>query len=156
MRAKTRFLVIVAALIATGAAPPGKQGLDTAEIEELTGAKGQLDEKDSVFKVSLPRTDLQATVAGMKLPASMGLTAWAAFKSEHGHTMVMGDMVLFEDHQHMTGENPRMIFLHYYGRGKALDLARGVKGAINTQPLGCEQLKEADRDQRTRSSGQCP
>jgi hypothetical protein len=35
----------------------------------------------------------------------------------------------------MTGENPRMIFLHYYGRGKALDLARGVKAAINTQPL---------------------
>ena len=38
-------------------------------------------------------------------------------------------------HHHMTGENPRMIFLHYYGRGKALDLAQGVKAAINTQPL---------------------
>jgi hypothetical protein len=35
----------------------------------------------------------------------------------------------------MTGENPRMIFLHYYGRGKAFDLAQGVKAAINTQPL---------------------
>ena len=38
-------------------------------------------------------------------------------------------------HQHMTGENPRMIFLHYYGRGKALALAQGVKSAINTQAL---------------------
>jgi len=38
-------------------------------------------------------------------------------------------------HQHMTGENPRMIFLHYYGRGKALALAQGVKAAINTQKL---------------------
>jgi hypothetical protein len=35
----------------------------------------------------------------------------------------------------MTGENPRMIFLHYYGRGKALALAQGVKAAINTQAL---------------------
>ena len=38
-------------------------------------------------------------------------------------------------HQHMTGENPRMIFLHYYGRGKALALAQAVKAALNTQPL---------------------
>jgi hypothetical protein len=28
-----------------------------------------------------------------------------------------------------------MIFLHYYGRGKALALAQAVKAAINTQPL---------------------
>jgi hypothetical protein len=137
--------VIVAALIATGAAPPGKQGLDTAEIEELTGAKGQLDEKDSVFKVSLPRTDLQATVAGMKLPASMGLTAWAAFKSEHGHTMVMGDMVLTEDqvspvmsaaldaglevtalHNHFFWETPRVMFMHIGGTGDERALAAGV------------------------------
>jgi hypothetical protein len=38
-------------------------------------------------------------------------------------------------HQHMTGENPRMLFLHYYGRGKAPALAQGVKAAINTQTL---------------------
>ena len=38
-------------------------------------------------------------------------------------------------HQHMIGENPRIIFLHYYGRGKALALAKGVKSAINTQEL---------------------
>jgi hypothetical protein len=42
-------------------------------------------------------------------------------------------------HQHMTGENPRMRFLHYYGRGKALDLARGVKAAVNTQPLAANR-----------------
>ena len=46
-----------------------------------------------------------------------------------------GDANIVAIHQHMTGEDPRMIFLHYYGRGKALDLARGVKAAINTQPL---------------------
>jgi hypothetical protein len=41
-------------------------------------------------------------------------------------------------HQHMIGENPRMIFLHYYGRGKALALAQAVKSAINTQPLAVD------------------
>jgi Domain of Unknown Function (DUF1259) len=39
----------------------------------------------------------------------------------------------------MTGENPRMIFLHYYGRGKALSLAEGVKAAIDAQPLAASQ-----------------
>lgn len=36
-------------------------------------------------------------------------------------------------HQHMTGETPRMMFLHYYGRGKALILAQAVKAAVDTQ-----------------------
>jgi hypothetical protein len=92
--------IVVAALLSspapTRAAPP-THGLDSALVEQLTGMKGQMDEKEGVFKVTFPRTDLQPTVAGMKLPASMGLTAWAAFVAAHGHTMVMGDMVLAED-----------------------------------------------------------
>jgi Domain of Unknown Function (DUF1259) len=39
----------------------------------------------------------------------------------------------------MTVENPRMIFLHYYGRGKALALAEGIKAAIDTQPLAANK-----------------
>ncbi|MGZ8153408.1 MAG: hypothetical protein ACXW0Q_12585, partial [Methylovulum sp.] len=38
--------------------------LDTAKIEQLTGMKGRLDKTEPVFKVSQPRTDLNATVAG--------------------------------------------------------------------------------------------
>ena len=39
--------------------------LDTAKIEQLTGVKGELSEKEGVFKVSVPRTDLQVTTAGL-------------------------------------------------------------------------------------------
>ncbi len=70
---------------------------DAKLIEQLTGAKGQLDEKEGVFKVSAPRTDLQVTAAGVKIPTSMGLTSWAAFEGAPGHTMVMGDLCLTED-----------------------------------------------------------
>jgi len=38
-------------------------------------------------------------------------------------------------HQHMTQETPRYVFLHYWGKGKAVDLARAVKKALNTQRL---------------------
>jgi hypothetical protein len=55
------------------------------------------------------------------------------------------DINIVAIHQHMTGENPRMIFLHYYGRGKALALAEGVKAAIDTQPLAANNESRGPR-----------
>jgi hypothetical protein len=42
-------------------------------------------------------------------------------------------------HQHMTGEQPRIMFLHYWGRGRAADLARGVKSALDRTSTAAEQ-----------------
>jgi Domain of Unknown Function (DUF1259) len=53
--------------------------LDTAKIKQLTGAKGELNEKEGVFTVRVPRTDLQVTTAGVKMNPAMGLTLYAAF-----------------------------------------------------------------------------
>ena len=85
---------------------------------------------------------------------TMGVNTWTAFAGTSDDALVVGDFAVLENelqtvlktlrganinivaiHQHMTGESPRMIFLHYYGRGKALALAQGVKSAINTQQL---------------------
>jgi hypothetical protein len=71
--------------------------MDTAAIERLTGAKGMLDEKEGVFKVSVPRKDLSVMVEGVKMTPPMGLTSWAAFKRDGKDDMVMGDLVLTED-----------------------------------------------------------
>src|ERR1044071_10155311 len=71
--------------------------LDTAKIEQLTGVKGQLNEKEGVFKVNAPRTDLAVTVAGVKMTPPLGLTSWAAFQEAGNQTMVMGDMVVLEE-----------------------------------------------------------
>src|SRR5713101_2917393 len=71
--------------------------LDTAKIEQLTGVKGELIDKEGVFKVSVPRPDLTVTAAGVKLTPPMGLTAGAAFHKAGDQTMVMGDIVLLED-----------------------------------------------------------
>ena len=53
--------------------------LDTAKIEQLTGVKGELNEKEGVYTVRAPRTDLQVTTAGVKMNPAMGLTSYAAF-----------------------------------------------------------------------------
>src|SRR5262245_33197233 len=76
---------------------PGAKPLDTAQIEALTGMQGKLDEKEHVSKVSMPRTDLAVTTAGVKMTPPLGLTAWASFMKAGAGTMVMGDMVVLED-----------------------------------------------------------
>jgi hypothetical protein len=36
-------------------------------------------------------------------------------------------------HSHMTQENPRILFLHYWGRGSTTNLANALKTALDTQ-----------------------
>src|SRR6266542_2937627 len=92
--------VLVAAVICSGSLALGEAGgtaMDTGAIERLTGAKGTLDQKEGVFKVSVPRKDLSVVIAGVKMTPPMGLTSWAAFKRDGKGEMVMGDLVLLQD-----------------------------------------------------------
>lgn len=135
-----------------GAAPQqdvrGGKGLDTAAIEELTGLKGSLDAKEGVFRVTLPRSDIKATAAGVRMTPPQGLGAWAAFMKagkQPGHAMVMGDIVLLEDqvnpvmsaaldaglevtalHNHFFWDTPKIMFMHVGGMGDAKTLAGAV------------------------------
>jgi hypothetical protein len=135
---------MIAAMLAVALAVPA-HGLDTARIERLTGAKGALDEKEAVFKVSVPRTDLAVSAAGVRVTPPMGLTSWAAFKRAGNHTVVMGDLVLLEDqvnpvmsaaldaglevtalHNHFFWDTPRVLFMHIAGMGDEAALASAV------------------------------
>src|SRR6266487_16665 len=72
--------------------------LNTARIDEITGLKGKVNEKEGVYKVTFPRDDVKIVVDGWTMPPFMGLGTWAAFtKGAHTEAMVMGDTVLFED-----------------------------------------------------------
>jgi hypothetical protein len=123
-------------------------GLDTAKIEKLTGLSGTLNEKEGVFKVSYPRSDIAASAAGVKLTPPLGLTAWAAFTKTGKHAMVMGDIVLLEDqvnpvmsaaldaglevtalHNHFFWDKPKVMFMHIGGMGDEEKLASAV-GAV--------------------------
>src|SRR4026209_625978 len=89
--------VLSAFLTSTTALAAPRAALDQARIEQLTGAKGKLDEKAGVFKVSAPRSDLAVTSAGVHITPPMGLTSWAAFTRAGNHVAVMGYIVLTED-----------------------------------------------------------
>ena len=128
---------------------PANNAIDGDVISQVFGQKG--DAKDGMYKVTIGRV---VQMESMDVGNTLGVNTWAAFAGTLDDALVVGDFAVLENelqtvlrtlrganinivaiHQHMTGENPRMIFLHYYGRGKALDLAQGVKAAINTQPL---------------------
>jgi hypothetical protein len=119
--------------------------LDAARIEQLTGAKGKMDEKEGVFKVSVPRSDLKVNIGGVQMTPAMGLTSWAAFVAMGDHVMVMGDTVMTEDqvnpvmsvalenglevtalHNHFAFDSPRVMFMHIGGMGEQDRLAGAV------------------------------
>ena len=125
--------------------PMSSPGLDTERIERLTNAKGAFDEREGVFKVSVPRTDLAVNVAGARLTPPMGLTSWAAFKRAGDRVVVMGDLVLLEDqvnpvmsvalnqglevtalHNHFLWDTPKVMFMHIGGSGDEAALASAV------------------------------
>jgi uncharacterized protein DUF1259 len=128
---------------------PAKSAIDGEAISKIFGLAG--DAKDGMYKVTIGR---EVEMDGHKVGSSMGVNTWAGFAGTPDDALVVGDFAVLDNelqtvlktlraaninivaiHQHMTGENPPMIFLHYYGRGKALALAQGVKSAINTQPM---------------------
>jgi hypothetical protein len=127
--------------------------LDTAKIESLTGLKGTANEAEGTFKVTAPRADVKISVDGWQMPPFMGLTTWAAFKTGvKAEAMCAGDLVVLEDeispvmsaaldaglsvtalHNHFTGDEPKVYFMHIGGEGTVAALAGGVKAALAAQ-----------------------
>jgi hypothetical protein len=127
-----------------GAAPlPEKSSITAAPLNEIFGAQGE--SKDGMVKFTFGRP---ATMHRVKIGQDMGVNTWAAFAGSDDNAVVDGDFAVTEDelqavlkslrkdkmnvvaiHQHMTHEEPRMIFFHYWGRGRAKDLAEALKNA---------------------------
>jgi hypothetical protein len=140
--------IVVAALVfAVSICAAFAADLNTARIDELTGLKGKMNEKEGVYKVTFPRNDVKIVVDGWTMPPFMGLGTWAAFtKGAHTEAMVMGDTVLLEDevnaamsaaldnglnvtalHNHFFFDQPKVYFMHIEGEGSVDKLAGAVR-----------------------------
>ncbi len=97
------WLLVATTLWLVPAAFAADAGPDPDRIEQLTGLKGTLNQKEGVFKVNFPRKDFQAIVGRTRLVPDQGLTAWAAFTRAGDHAMVMGDIVLLENEVNAGG-----------------------------------------------------
>lgn len=142
-----RFAIAVALIIPASLGLAVNDKIDSAKIEEITATKGSYSEKENVFKVSSPRTDIKVQVDRWAMPPFMGLTSYAAFMPVKGNRlMLMGDTVLLQDevnpamsaafdaglevtalHNHFFFDEPKVYFMHIAGIGDAQKLATGVK-----------------------------
>jgi len=131
-----------------GAAPlPEKSAIDGAKLEAVLGVKGQA--RDGMWKAVVGRKSTTAS-CGCSVGKAMGVNTWASFAGNDDVAVVDGDFAVSEDelqavlktlraggidivaiHHHMTGETPRILFLHYWGRGRASDLAAVVRKALD-------------------------
>jgi hypothetical protein len=122
--------------------------MDTAKLATVIGAAGE--QNGQVFKITLPRPDIKLTEMGAPINSRMGLNTWAAFFGSDAAAVVAGDVAMLASevtpvlkalrsngidvvaiHDHMTGTEPTVIFLHYWGQGPAEKLAAGVRAAID-------------------------
>jgi hypothetical protein len=130
---------------APAAAAAGK--IDTTKIAQIVGAQGE--QTGEVYKITVGRDDLKLTEMGAPINARMGLNTWAAFVGTNDQAAIAGDVAMLASevtpvlkalrkngldivaiHHHMTGTEPTIFFLHYWGTGPADKLATGFKAAL--------------------------
>ena len=121
--------------------------ITSAPLEAILGMKGQ--SSNGMFKVTIGRP---ATMHGVTVGKEMGVNTWAAFAGSDTQAVVDGDFAMLENemqpvlktmrasginivaiHQHMTQDDPHYLFMHYWGKGSAQDLAKAVKKALDVQ-----------------------
>ena len=118
-----------------------------APLEKILGHKAEA--QDGMVKFTIGR---EGTMHGVKVAGSMGLTTWAAFSGGDDLAAVDGDFIMTAAevqpvlralrkagihivalHNHMAGEQPAFYFTHFWGKGPAEQLARGLRTALDAQ-----------------------
>jgi len=145
---------VLVALAVPAAAPAADP--DWKAVEQALGKTGQMQAGD-VYRIGMPRTDLNVTVKGVPVKAGFALGSYAAFKQIGDHAMVMGDLVLLDQevpavmsgllagglevtavHNHLNEISPHVMYMHYGGHGDAVQMARALRQALSASgtPLG--------------------
>jgi rhodanese-related sulfurtransferase len=142
-----------------GGGIPEKSAISAAPLGDLFTAKPQ--EKDGMVKFVFGR--VAKMDCGCEVGKEMGVNTWASFGGTDDNAVVDGDFASQESelqavlkslrasginivaiHHHMTHETPRYVFLHYWGRGKAADLAKAIKLARGEQTKAAAAAARAE------------
>jgi hypothetical protein len=146
------------ALALIGAHPPSASSaasgraingmLDSAALAKIVGYDGE--QNGAVYKITIGRPDIPLKEMGASINARMGLNTWAAFYGSDADAVIAGDIAMLDRevtpvlkslrssgidvvaiHHHMTGTQPQVIFLHYWGKGPAQKLATAFRTAVD-------------------------
>jgi hypothetical protein len=123
--------------------------LDTTGLKKIIG-EATTEMNKGVYKFTIGRPDVKLSEHGTPISTFLGFNTWAAFQGTPEKAAVAGDFTMLENevapvikalvesgievvavHNHMVHEKPKVFFLHYWGVGKAEDLATGLRAAID-------------------------
>ena len=137
-------------LTAPAATTPPPIELDTAQLDQIIGVKGQAN--GGVYQFGVPRRDpITQEGSPLKPPGPLGMATGIGFEpTGSGKAAITGDFVLTADevnpvikalrangveitalHSHMLGEQPRLFFMHFWANDDAIRLARGLRAALD-------------------------
>ena len=132
------------------ASPPPAIDLDTAQLDQIIGAKGQ--NNGGVYAFGVPRRDpINENGAQISPAGPMGVATAINFQpTGGGKAAITGDFVLTGEevnpvikalrangievtaiHSHMLTEQPRLIFMHFWANDDAIKLAKGLRAALD-------------------------
>jgi hypothetical protein len=126
----------------------GKENFNIPALDAIVKSTGTVN--GPTYKYAIGRSDLKVIAMGVEMTTNIGLNSWASFAGKQDDAHIAGDIAMLQGevnsvikilrahnlevvavHNHMLGDDPHMIFLHYYGRGKATDLAQGFRAALD-------------------------
>jgi hypothetical protein len=134
--------------LAATLALPVQAATDWAAVGRALGKDGAV-QAGGVYRVGLPRSDLDVTLDGVAIKPALALGSWLAFAEVGDHVMVMGDLVLLQDevnpvmkvlldnglevtalHNHLLRANPGTMYMHVGGSGDGVKLATALHLAL--------------------------
>jgi hypothetical protein len=127
--------------------------LDTARLDTALGVPGEHD--GGVYRIAVPRSDVRVAELGIDLGATMSPISWAAFQGTGERAAVAGEIMVTQAelqpvihalresrigvvgiHDNSSREDPRLVFVSFWGVGKSDALAVGVRKALDQLPRG--------------------
>jgi hypothetical protein len=154
--------------------PPAQSaagGIDIPAITRALGRPGTMQADGVVYKVSAPRSDLKVTVNGVAIRPGLALGSWMAFRRSGTMAAAHGDLVLLDAevnpvisalqqggmeitaiHNHVLGESPSVLYVHFWGHGAEGQLAQTLATVLSktatpppsTAPADSTPFKGAD------------
>jgi len=147
LRTNLRGILILGLIVSATGWMQAQQKTDWKPVETAMGRPGTM--MGDVIRFGMPRKDLHVMVAGTAVKPGLALGSWAAFRSTEKGAMVMGDLVLTEDevqpvmkklqdggiaisalHNHLLGEQPRVLYMHIGSQGEAAKMAETIHEAL--------------------------
>jgi len=150
MKRLAAFVALASGLGLATVLPASPPDSSWQSVDEVLGSAGK-DLPGGVHRFGWPRSDLHVTIGSVAVEPAVALGSWAGFlqTAPGGPAVAMGDLVLLDSeldpvlgelssggfdilaiHNHLAGESPHLLYVHFHGHGDASALAKTLKAAL--------------------------